>query len=104
MMYAVAIIKNFKGELSKKMKSRKYPKNHSDVMYFVPGRKRQIAGSTKSTSDILAIAHKENPTFTIRQLHKLMTDQSKYIFDSEVVGVLDAHISAGYGDIIPDWR
>lgn len=43
------------------MKRRKYPKNHSDVMYFVPGRKRQIAGSTKCTSDILAIAHKENP-------------------------------------------
>jgi len=35
----------------------KYPKNYKDVEYYVPGRKRRIAGSTKAASDFLAIVH-----------------------------------------------
>ena len=33
-----------------------------------------------------------------------MTDRSKYVFSPEAIEVLDAHIKAGYGDHVPDWR
>lgn len=56
----------------------KYPKNHKDVKYYVPQRKTAIAGSTKATSDFLAIVHEENPDLTISQLRQLLVD--KYIF------------------------
>lgn len=82
----------------------RYPKNHKDVEYFVPGRKRRVAGSTKATSDFLAIVHEENPTATIAQLREIITDKTRYIRSPEAVEVLAAHIAAGYGDHIPDWR
>lgn len=82
----------------------KFSKNHKDVEYFVSGRKRRVAGSTRATSDFLAIVHEENPTFTIYQLRTLITDRSRYIFSPEAVEVLDAHIKAGYGDLIPTWK
>lgn len=82
----------------------KYPKNYKDVEYFVSGRKRRIAGSTKAVSDFLALVHEENPTLTIRELRELITDKSKFIVDWEAVEVLDAHIKAGYGDCIPSWK
>lgn len=34
----------------------KYPKNYKDVEYFVPGRKRRVAGSTKAVSDFLSLS------------------------------------------------
>lgn len=82
----------------------KYPKNHKDVEYFVPGRKRRVAGSTVAIKDFLVIIHEENPTFTIRQLRELITDRTKYIPFTDAVEVLDAHIKVGYGDCVPDWR
>ena len=82
----------------------KFPKNYRDVEYFVSGRKRRVAGSTKAVSDFLMLIHEENPTFTIRQLRELITDKSKFIVDLEAVEVLDAHIKAGYGDLIPSWK
>lgn len=82
----------------------KYPKNHKDVEYHAAGRKKRIAGSTRATSDFLAIVHGEHPAFTIRQLRELVTDRSRYILQPEAVEVLDAHIQAGYGDYIPEWR
>ncbi len=82
----------------------KYPKNYKDVEYYVSGRKRRVSSSTKAVSDFLAIVHEENPTFTIRQLRDLLTDRSRYIPDHEAIGVLDAHIKAGYGDHVPNWR
>lgn len=82
----------------------KYPKNYKDVEYFVSGRKRRIAGSTKAVSDFLALVHEENPTLTIRELRELITDKSKFIVDWEAVEVLDAHIKAGCGDCIPSWK
>lgn len=82
----------------------KYPKNHKDVEYYVPGRKRRIAGSTLATNDFLKIVHKDNPTFTIRQIKELITDRTKYILQPEAVEVLDAYIKIGYGDHIPKWR
>ena len=82
----------------------KYPKNYKDVEYFVSGRKKRIAGSTKAVSDFLACVHEENPEMTITQLRERITDRSKYIYDPEAVEVLDAHIKAGYGNCVPMWK
>ncbi len=84
----------------------KYPKNFKSVDYYVFSgkRKRRVAGSTKATSDFLVVVHEQHPTCTIRQLRDLLTDRTQYIFQTEAVAVCDAHISAGYGDDIPNWR
>lgn len=82
----------------------KYPKNHKDVEYFVPGRKRRVAGSTKATNDLLVMVHETYPTFTIAQLREIMSDRRKYVIFPEALEVLDAHIKLGYGDCVPDWR
>ena len=67
----------------------KYRKNFNDVEYRVPGRRRPVAGSTKAT---------------IVELRAILTDRSKWLFNSEAVGVLDAHIRAGFGGAVPNWR
>lgn len=72
--------------------------------YCVPGRKRPVAESTVATGYFLAIVHQDYPTLTISQLREVITDRTKYILDPEAVAVLDAHIKAGYGDHIPNWR
>lgn len=82
----------------------KYPKNHKDVEYYVPGRKRRITGSTKATSDFLALVHLDRPGLTISQLREIITDKTQFILNPEAVSVLDAHIEAGYGNHIPVWR
>lgn len=82
----------------------KYPKNHKDVECYVPGRKRRIAGSTQATSDFLVLVHETHPTLTISQLHAVITDRNRYIPNPEAIEVLEAHIKAGYGDGIPNWR
>lgn len=82
----------------------RYPKNHADVEYYVPGRKRRVAGSTKATSDFLALTHEEHPTATISELREIITDKTKFIIDPDAVAVLDAHIKAGCGGRVPNWR
>lgn len=82
----------------------KYPKNYADVEYYAPGRKRRVAGSTKATNDFLVMVHQENPTATISQLHTIIADRSLWLPNPEAIAVLEAHISAGYGNHIPDWR
>lgn len=82
----------------------KYPKNHTDVKYYVPGRKRPITGSTKAVSDFLAIVHEANPAATIEQLRDIISDRQNYIPNYEAIAVLDAHISAGHGAGVPNWR
>lgn len=82
----------------------KHPKNYKDVEYFIPGRKRRIAGSTRAVSDFLSIIHEDYPTLTIKQIRELISDCTLYIPDPEAIAVLDAHIEAGYGDHIPNWR
>ena len=82
----------------------KLPKNFKDVEYYVRGRKRRIAGSTKATSDFLALVHSEHPAATISQLLEIITDRTQYILCPEALEVLEAHIKAGYGDHIPNWR
>lgn len=72
--------------------------------YHVPGRKRRVAESTVATGCFLAIVHQDNPTATISQIREIITDETKYIICPEAVAVLDAHIKAGYGDHIPNWR
>lgn len=82
----------------------KYPKNYKDVEYYVPGRKRRIAGSTKATSDFLVLVHLDRPSLTISQLREVITDKTQFILNPEAVAVLDAHIKAGYGNHVPNWR
>lgn len=82
----------------------RYPKNHKDVEYYVPGRKSRVAGSTKATSDFLAIVHQENPAATVSMLWEIITDKTRFIRNPEAVEVLDAHIKAGYGNHVPNWR
>lgn len=82
----------------------KYPKNYADVEYYVPGRKRRVAGSTKATSDFLALVHEQHPTETIAQLRTRLTDRTQFIFQPEAVAVLDAHIAIGQGNRVPNWR
>lgn len=81
----------------------KYPKKLKAVEYFVPGRKRRIAGSTTATGGFLTIIHQDNPTATISQIRELITDETKFIICPEAVAVLDAYIKFGYGDYIPNW-
>lgn len=84
----------------------KYPKNHKDVEFYAhnPKRKRRIAGSTKATNDFLVMVHNDYPNYTIGQLKKLITDETKYILFPEAVEVLDAYIKIGEKDLIPKWR
>lgn len=64
----------------------KYPKNHQDVEYYATGRKRRVAGSTKSIGDILAMAHAEHPEFTVTELRGVLSDASQRIVFQEVPG------------------
>ena len=82
----------------------KFPKNFKPVEYFVPGRKRRIAGSTQSTNNFLVIIHNVYPTFTISQLREVLTDRTQWILNPEAIEVLDAHIKVGFGDYVPDWK
>ncbi len=82
----------------------KYPRTIKDVEYRVPGRGRPVAGSTKATSDFLALIHEANPTATIMEIREIITDRSKWILNPEAVAVCDAHIKAGHGGFVPDWR
>ena len=86
------------------MEMPRYPQNYKGAEYYVPGRKRRIAGSTVATSEFLAMVHKTFPTFTISQLKELICDRREYIVFPEALEVLDAYIKAGYGDHIPKWR
>lgn len=64
----------------------KYPKGHKDVRFYAPKSKigsRPIAGSTTATNDFLVLVHETYP---------------------EAVAVLDAYITRGYGDYVPEWR
>lgn len=82
----------------------RYPKNHKDVEYYAPGRKCRIAGSTRATSDFLALVHADYPTATIAQLRELLTDRSRYIFEPDAVAALDAYIAKGFGELVPQFR
>lgn len=81
------------------MRASKY-----DVEYYVPGKKRRVAGSTKATSDFLTMVHNQYPSYTISQLYALVIDRSKYIKFPEAIEVLEKHLKAGYSDYVPKWR
>lgn len=63
-----------------------------------------MAGSTKATSDFLVLVHQDHPTATISQLREIITDRTQYVFFPEALEVLEAHIKAGHGNRIPNWR
>ena len=76
----------------------------NDVQYYVPGRKRPVAGSTVATSDFLGMLHEMHPGWTVAQLRAELADRSRWIFNPEANEVLDAHVKAGRGDWVPQWR
>ena len=75
-----------------------------DVIWRVPGRKKPIAGSTKSTSNFIAIIAEDGST--IQQLRDKFGDGKEFsaVIYTEAIAVLDAYIKCGYGDIVArDW-
>lgn len=80
------------------MRASKY-----DVEYYVPGKKRRVAGSTKATSDFLTMVHNQYPSYTISQLYALVIDHSKYIKFPEAIEVLEKYLKARYSDHVPKW-
>lgn len=82
----------------------RYPKNHTDVNYYVPRRKRKIAGSTMATNLWLVLIHETYPNATILELRQILSNRKLYIFSPEADAVLAAYIKAGYGNHVPDWR
>ena len=61
-----------------------------DVHWFVPGRKRPIAYSTKATSDLIGYLAADGLTFT--EAHAAIR------FDDEVKAVVQCYIDRGFGD------
>ena len=82
----------------------KYPKNHKDVEYYVKGRKKRITGTTKATSDFLAIVHETHPDLTISELLDLISNKNQYILNPEAVEILQEHVKLGFGGEIPAWK
>ncbi len=88
----------------------KYPDGHTDAGYFLKtkaGSKRKykrVAGSTTATCRFLTMVNKNNPEMTILQLKELLLDKTKFIYNPEAIAVLDAHIKAGAGDQVPNWK
>lgn len=85
---------------------RKHADQH-DAWFYAPRRKRgsrPIAGCTIASEGLLVLVHETYPEATISQLKELLTDRSKFILNPEAVAVLDAYITRGYGDCVPEWR
>lgn len=66
-------------------------KSKGDVQWFVPGKKKPIAHSTKAASDLIVIMSQEYDT--IQQVHDAIN------YDVESKEVLQKYILAGYGGI-----
>lgn len=73
------------------------------VEFYVPGRRRRIAVSTRATSDFLVMVHRRHPAAPLAELREIITDKRKYILFPDAVSVLDAYIKAGYGALVPRW-
>lgn len=86
----------------------KYPKNFKDVTYYAPTKAKgeiklkKITGSTKATSDFLALVHEQYPEATIEELLEIITDKTKFILCPEAVEVLEAHVDKKLGKIVPN--
>lgn len=80
-------------------------KARKDVHFFLHIKKRKtpIYGTTKATSDFLALVHADNPGMTISQLHRLLTDETKFILEPEAIACLEAYMEAGEQNVIPNW-
>lgn len=68
-------------------------KTHSkgDVAWYIPGRKRPIAYSTKASSDLISVLAEEGGTIS--------EVQQKINYNAEAKDVLQAYIDLGYGNI-----
>lgn len=86
----------------------KFPKGFKDVDFYPhrvkPGKKRRrLIGTTRATSDFLAIVHEQHPDMTIGQLRNLLLDKTQFIYEPDAVAVLDAYIKAGEKDVVPNF-
>lgn len=71
-------------------------KNNGDVLYYVPGKKKPIAYSTKSVSDSLKMINDEGYT-TPNMILKAI--DSKYQLAFEEREVMEAYVKLSYGDL-----
>lgn len=98
---AFELVKGYKLDLKEKetagkLKLPKEAKYSSlGVDWHIPGKKRPIYRSTKSTSDEIFLMVKANPKATIKELYEGTTS-----FNTESWKVLKAYINKGYGDVI----
>lgn len=81
-------------------------KLRKDVQFFLHTKKRKtpIYGTTKATSDFLALVHADNPEMAISQLHRLLTDETKFIREPEAIACLEAYMQKGEQNVIPNWE
>lgn len=63
-----------------------------DVQWYLPGKKRPIAYSTKAASDLIVVLSQDGST--IQEVHDRIT------YDVEVRKILEIYIEKGYGDSI----
>lgn len=67
-------------------------KSKGDVQWYLPGKKRPIAYSTKAASDLIVILSQDGAT--IQEVHNRIT------YDVEARKILEIYIEKGYGDSI----
>lgn len=71
------------------MAKRRRPKG--DVLWYLPGRKKPIAYSTKAASDLIVALGEDGAT--IQEVHDRIT------YDREARAVLRKYIEKGLGDV-----
>lgn len=76
----------------------------NDVEYYVRGRKKPIAYSTKATSDFLVMISKQHPNMTIAEIRKELADSNKWIPNYEAIAVIDKYLEYESEDYIPVFR
>lgn len=67
-------------------------KSRGDVQWYLPGKKRPIAYSTKAASDLIVVLSQDGAT--IQEVHDRIT------YDVEARKILEIYIEKGYGDSI----
>lgn len=67
-------------------------KSRGNVQWYLPGKKRPIAYSTKAASDLIVVLSQDGAT--IQEVHDRIT------YDVEARKILEIYIEKGYGDSI----
>lgn len=72
--------------------SKRSRRSKGDVEWYMPGRKRPIAYSTKAASDLIVALSQD--CITVQEVYDCIT------YDIEAKNVLKAYIEKGYGNAI----